>query len=65
MFDKLPPDIVRHIYFFDSTYYDFYTKNIIPLIKKRMFTCKNQALYCVVDLKNSNSLDFLKKTIYR
>ena len=65
MFDKLPPDIVRNIYFFDSTYYDFYTKNITPLIKKRMFTSKHQALYCVVDLKNSNSLDFLKNTICR
>lgn len=60
MFFDLPMDVIRTIYMFDNTYSEFYTKNIIPLLKKRIFSLKNQSLYCVVDLKNKdfNSIFF-------
>lgn len=41
--NKLPLDIIRKIYQYDSTYYEFFTKNILCYLKKNWmisWTCK-------------------------
>ena len=40
MYFELPLDVIRHIYEFDSTYSDFFSENILPLLKKRIFFFK-------------------------
>ena len=33
--NNLPPEIIQQIYYFDSTYRDYYDENILPFIKRK------------------------------
>ena len=48
----LPKDLIINIFSFDATYHTHFKKYVLRQLKNRVFFCKPDSIYCVIDLKS-------------
>ena len=47
----LPSELIGYIYSFDSTFHEYFKRNIVRQLKNQVFFRTNNSIYSVINLK--------------